>query len=53
MIAGAYLSTDAKTNLYLSHGKLSIGAECIGLGARTYKNYCALVLKTYHIYTEC
>ena len=38
------VSTDAKTNLYLSHGRLSIGAEYIGLGARTYKNHCAPVL---------
>jgi hypothetical protein len=38
------LSTDAKTNLYLSHGRLSIGAEYIGLGARMYKNHCAPVL---------
>src|SRR6188474_2492711 len=39
------LSTDAQINLYLSHGRLSIDAECIGLGARTYKNHCAPVLK--------
>ena len=38
------VSTDAQTNLYLSHGRLSIDAECIGLGARTYKNHCAPVL---------
>jgi len=38
------VSTDAQTNLYLSHGRLSIDAECIGLGARTYKNHCASVL---------
>ncbi len=31
------LSTDAKTNLYLSHGRLSIGAECSGLSDRKYK----------------
>src|SRR6187200_3755561 len=42
------LSTDAQTNLYLSHGRLSIDAECIGLGARTYKNHCAPVLRGSH-----
>src|SRR6187200_2573419 len=42
----AKVSTDAQTNLYLSHGRLSIDAECIGLGARTYKNHCALVLSS-------
>jgi hypothetical protein len=32
-------------NLYLFHGKLSIGAEDIGLGARMYKNNCAQALR--------
>jgi hypothetical protein len=35
------ISTDAKTNLYLSHGRLSIGAEYSGLSDRKYKNDCA------------
>ena len=38
------LSTDAKTNLYLSHERLSIGAECSGPSARKYKNDCAQAL---------
>src|SRR5688500_9645147 len=38
------LSTDAKTNLYLSHGRLSIGAEYSGRSARKYKNDCAQAL---------
>jgi hypothetical protein len=38
------VSTDAKTNLYLSYGRLSIDAEYIGLGSRTYKKHCAPVL---------
>ena len=33
----ALVSTDAQTNLYLSHGRLSIDAECIGLGAERIK----------------
>ena len=50
-INSGLLSTDAKLNLYLSlfptdpHGKVSIGNACIVLGARTYKNNCAQVLK--------
>jgi DNA invertase Pin-like site-specific DNA recombinase len=38
------LSTDAKLNLYLFLGKLSIGAKCGGLSARKYKNNCAQAL---------
>jgi hypothetical protein len=38
------VSTDAKLNLYLFLGKLSIGAECGGISARKYKNDCAQVL---------
>jgi hypothetical protein len=38
------LSTDAKTNLYLSHERLSIDAGCSGRGARKYKNDCAQAL---------
>jgi hypothetical protein len=39
------ISTDAKLNLYLFLGKLSIGAKCGGLSARKYKNNCAQALK--------
>jgi hypothetical protein len=38
------LSTNAKLNLYLFLGKLSIDTECSGLGARKYKNNCAQAL---------
>ena len=38
------VSTDAKLNLYLFHGKISTGAECNRLGTRMYKNNCAQVL---------
>ena len=38
------ISTDAKLNLYLFHGKISTGAECNRLGTRMYKNNCAQVL---------
>src|SRR5688572_15988549 len=38
------ISTDAKTNLYLSHERLSIGAGCSGRSARKYKNDCAQAL---------
>jgi tetratricopeptide (TPR) repeat protein len=38
------LSTDAKLNLYLFLGKLSIGTACSGLGARKHKNNCAQAL---------
>jgi hypothetical protein len=38
------ISTDAKLNLYLFLGKLSIDTECSGLGARKYKNNCAQAL---------
>jgi hypothetical protein len=43
-LAMAGLSTDAKLNLYLFLGKLSIGAKCGGLSARKYKNNCAQAL---------
>jgi hypothetical protein len=42
-----WISTDAKTNLYLSYGRLSIDAEYIGLGSRTYKKHCAPVLSSF------
>jgi hypothetical protein len=38
------LSTDAKLNLYLFLGKLSIGTACSGRGARKYKNNRAQAL---------
>jgi hypothetical protein len=41
------VSANTKTNLYLYHRRLSIGAGYIGLGARTYKKYCALVLNSW------
>jgi hypothetical protein len=43
-LASARVSTDAKLNLYLFLGKLSIGAKCGGLSARKYKNNCAQAL---------
>jgi hypothetical protein len=43
-VAAYVVSTDAKLNSYLFHGKLSIGAEDTGLGARMYKNNCAQAL---------
>ena len=39
------LSSNAKLNLYLFLGKLSIGTEYSELGARKYKNNCAQALK--------
>jgi hypothetical protein len=38
------LSTDAKLNLYLFLGKLSIDTACSGLGAGKYKNNYAQAL---------
>jgi hypothetical protein len=38
------ISTDAKTNLYLSHERLRIGAGCSGRSARKYKDDCAQAL---------
>jgi hypothetical protein len=47
------ISTDAKLNLYLFLGKLSIDAECRGLGARKYKNNCAQALSAmFYVFAE-
>ena len=43
LVAKKWLSTDTKLNLYLSHGKASIGAECIVLGTRACENNCVQV----------
>ncbi len=43
-VGNRLVSTDAKLNLYLFLGKLSIGTACSGRGARKYKNNCAQAL---------